>query len=146
MSPSQAAKSRPRRKVCSNRRTASRSGIEARVLNALTEHLMDPELVCVFCREYTAEANQLRANSGAAPAAKEAGLAKVRRDHGKFVDAILAGVPGEQVKDRMIALDTRRQQLEAELSAVPQVSPVRLHPGMADTYRERVRELVALGG
>jgi hypothetical protein len=43
----------------------------------------------------------------------------------------------------MITLDTRRQQLEAELSASAPAEPVRLHPAMAETYRLRVRELVA---
>jgi len=128
--------------VCTNRRTTSRSGVEARVPNALSEHLMDPELVRVFCEEYTAEMNRLRATSGATRAVKEAELAKVKRDHGKLVDAILAGVPGEQVEDHMIALDARRQQLEAELAANAPSDPVRLHPAMGESYRLRVRELV----
>ena len=128
--------------VCTNRSTITREDLEARVLTALTEHLMDPELVRVFCEEYTAETNRLRANSGSARAAKESELAKVCRDHSKLVDAILAGVPGEQVKDRMIALDTRRQQVMPELSATATPDPVRLHPGMADVYRRKVRALV----
>ena len=103
---------------------------------------MDPELVRIFCEEYAAELNRLRANAGAARAAKEAELGKVIRDHAKLVDAILAGVPAAQVKDRMIALDAHRQQIEAELAAAPEAQPVRLHPTMAETYRVRVRELV----
>lgn len=43
----------------------------------------------------------------------------------------------------MNALDAKRQQLEFELASVPQVDSVRLHPGMAETYRVGVRELVA---
>jgi hypothetical protein len=89
---------------------------------------MDPDLVRAFCQENTAEMNRLRAGAGAARASKEAELAKIRRDHGKRVEVILAGVPADQAKDRMIALDERRQQLEAELSAVPEVGPVRLRP------------------
>nr|WP_082483301.1 recombinase family protein [Rubellimicrobium mesophilum] len=129
--------------VCTNRRTTSRSGIEARVLNALTEHLMDPELVRVFCEEYTAERNRLRASAGATRATKEAELQKIRRDHDKLVQAILDGVAASQLKDRMNALDTRRQQLEAELAAAAPADPVRLHPALAETYHLRVRELVA---
>jgi hypothetical protein len=41
-------------------------------------------------------------------------------------------VPGEQVKDRTVALDTRRQQLEVELSASPAPALMRFHPGMAE--------------
>ena len=129
--------------VCTNRRTTSRSGIEARVLNALTDHLMDPELVRAFCEAYTTEMNRLRAGAGAARAAQEAELAKIRRDHEKLVQAVLDGVAASQLKDRTNALDTRRQQLEDELSTGSPAEPVRLHPAMAETYRVRVRELVA---
>lgn len=127
--------------VCNNRATISQADVEARVLHGLQHHLMDPELVRVFCEEYTAELNRLRSEAGAQRGAKAAELERVKRDHAKLVDAIVAGVPGEQVKDRMIALDTRRRELEAELSASPAPEPIRLHPGMAEVYRHKVREL-----
>lgn len=65
------------------------------------------------------------------------------RDHAKRVDAVLAGVPAAQVRDRMIARDARRQHLEAELAAAPQAQPVRLHPAMAESDRAWVRKRVA---
>jgi hypothetical protein len=86
--------------VCDNRLTISQADIEARVLHGLQHHLMDPELVRVFCEEYAAELNRLRAEAGAQRGAKVAELERVKRDHAKLVDAILAGVPGDQVKDR----------------------------------------------
>lgn len=58
------------------------------------------------------------------------------------MDAIFAGVPGEQVKDCTIALDSRRQALEAELSASPALAPLRLHLGMTEVCRRKVRELI----
>ena len=128
--------------VCSNHATIARADLEGRVLHALSEHLMDPELVRVFCEEFTAEMNRLRAEAGTQRASKAAELERVKRDHGKLVDAIVAGVPAVQVKDRMIALDTRRQELEAELSASPAPEPVRFHPGMAEVYRQKVYALV----
>jgi hypothetical protein len=70
-------------------------------------------------------------------------LERVKRDHAKLIDAILAVLPGEQVKDRTIALDTRRQQLEAELSASPAPEPVRVHPGVPEVSRAKVAELTA---
>jgi hypothetical protein len=41
----------------------------------------------------------------------------------------------------MIALDTRRQQVEDELSASPAPEPVRLRLGMPEVYRAKVGEL-----
>jgi hypothetical protein len=61
----------------------------------------------------------------------------------KLVDANLAGVPSEQVKDRMNAMDARHQQLKAELTRSPAPEPIPLHPGMADVCRRKVRDLVA---
>ena len=49
----------------------------------------------------------------------------------------------DQVKDKMIALDTRRKELEAQLAqADASPDPVRLHPQMSETYRERVTALI----
>ena len=59
------------------------------------------------------------------------------------MDAIIAGVPAEQVKERMIELDQQRQQLERRLSASPAPDPILIHPSMAVTYRERVAALIA---
>lgn len=51
-------------------------------------------------------------------------------------------VLGDQVKAPMIALDTRRQELERLLAAWPVQEPVVFHPAMAQLYRERVAALV----
>ncbi|WP_240904498.1 hypothetical protein [Rhodobacter sp. SGA-6-6] len=72
----------------------------------------------------------------------ERDLARVTTDHRKLVDAIITGVPAEQVKDRMIDLVARRKELERQLAASPARDPLRIHPGMARTYRERIGQLV----
>ncbi|WOI32756.1 hypothetical protein R1T40_00745 [Tritonibacter scottomollicae] len=41
-------------------RTIAQTDLEARVLNALTNHLMDPEALAVFCETYADERNRLR--------------------------------------------------------------------------------------
>ncbi len=73
---------------------------------------------------------------------KEQALDRAKRDHQKLVDAIIAGIPADQVKDRMIDLDTRRQQLERELEQTPAPDTVVFHPSMAEAYRERVTRLL----
>ncbi|UWQ55881.1 recombinase family protein [Leisingera caerulea] len=128
--------------VCSNKRTIKQTDLEARVLDALANHLMDPDAVQIFCEEYTAERNRLKAAAAGNRKEKEQALARARRDHQKLVDAIIAGIPADQVKDRMIELDTRRQQLERELAHTPAPAPVVFHPSMAEAYRERVSRLI----
>ncbi|KRW93060.1 recombinase family protein [Paracoccus sp. MKU1] len=128
--------------VCTNMTVIRREDLEGAVLNALEHHLMDPGVVQIFCEEYAAERNRLQAEAGAGRAALEKELRQVTGDHKKLVDAIVAGVPAEQVKDRMIALDARRKDLERQLSASPAPDPVRFHPSMAKTYRTRVGQLI----
>lgn len=116
---------------------------EARILDALAHHLMDPEAVAAFCEAYTVERNRLAAAATSSRTAIERELATTKRDHAKLVDAIIAGVPADQVKDKMIALDTRRKELEAQLAqADASPAPVRLHPKISETYRERVAALI----
>jgi site-specific DNA recombinase len=129
--------------ICTNRTTIKQKDLEARVLDALAHHLMDPEAVKVFCEAYTAERNRLAAAATTSRTALEKELTTTRRDHAKLVDAIIAGVPADQVKDKMIALDARRKELEAQLAqADASPAPVRLHPKMSETYRERVAALI----
>lgn len=46
--------------TCSNRVNIRRSELEARVLNALRRHLLDPILFKEFCDEFTRELNRQR--------------------------------------------------------------------------------------
>lgn len=124
--------------ICTNRTTIKQKDLEARVQDALAHHLMDPEAVAAFCEAYTAERNRLAAAASSSRTTMEKELATTKRDHAKLVDAIIAGVPADQVKDKMNALDARRKELEAQLAqANASPAPVRLHPKMSETYRNR---------
>ncbi|WP_439563194.1 zinc ribbon domain-containing protein [Roseinatronobacter sp.] len=131
------------RAVCTNMALIKQADLEARVLNALAHHLMDPEAVAVFCEAYTAERNRLASSATNTRSEIERKLAKVKHDHAKLVDAIIAGVPADQVKDKMIALDEQRVSIEAKLAAAQaSPAPLRFHPKMAETYRDRVGILI----
>ena len=58
-----------------------------------------------------------------------------------MIDAIKSGLPPEQLRTEAETLEERRKTLEAQLTDQAP-GPVRLHPKMADTYRERIRELI----
>ena len=129
--------------ACTNMAVIKQSDLEGCVLSALEHHLMDEEVVRIFCEEYTAERNRLQATRAAGRAELEKELKQVSTDHKKLVDAIIAGVPAEQVKDRMIDLDARRKDLERKLSTSPAPDPLQIHPSMAQTYRTRISQLIA---
>ena len=123
--------------------TISQVELESLILNALQNNLMDEEALAIFCEEYAKERNRLQAEASSNRGALERELATVKKDHSKLIDAIIAGVPADQVKDRMNALDARRTELEAQLSHEPAPSPVRIHPMMAESYRAQVGLLIA---
>jgi site-specific DNA recombinase len=85
--------------------------------------------------------NQLRASQDEARAQQRAELSKVTRDLDRLVQALLDGVRGSQVKDKMAELEARKRKLEAELTpGAP--APVRLHPNMGERYRKQVMCLI----
>ncbi|WCR18589.1 zinc ribbon domain-containing protein [Paracoccus alcaliphilus] len=129
--------------ACTNMAVIKQADLETRVLHALEHHLMDDEAVRIFCEEYAAERNRLQATREAGRADLERELKQISADHKRLVDAIIAGVPADQVKDRMIELDARRTDLERQLSAAPAPDPIRIHPSMANTYRARIAQLIA---
>ncbi len=129
--------------ACTNMAVIKQGDLERRVLHALEHHLMDEEAVQIFCEEYAAARNRLQAVREASRIELERELKQVSTDHKKLVDAIIAGVPADQVKDRMIELDARRNDLERQLSASPAPDPLRIHPSMATSYRVRISQLIA---
>ncbi|QUS37113.1 HupE/UreJ family protein [Falsirhodobacter algicola] len=68
----------------------TRKDLEARVLTALEHRLMYEAAVRIFCEEYVAELNRLRASGVTRRADLERDLACVIWDHSKLVDAIFA--------------------------------------------------------
>ena len=108
----------------------------------MQNNLMDKDALAIFCDEYAKERNRLRAQADNSRDALTSELSTVTRDHGKLVDAIIAGIPADQVKERMNTLTERKAILEAKLAKAPNADPIRIHPKMALTYRDKVTELI----
>ena len=126
--------------TCANLLTIRRDVLEATVLDALRHRLMDPELFKLFVAEFTAEWNRLQASAGAGLAAKRSELAEVRRRIDGLIRAIEEGLYEPSMKARMQGLERRREALEAELATATEPKP-RLHPGLAEVYRQKVAAL-----
>lgn len=102
------------------------------MLHALEHHLMDEEAVRIFCEEYTAERNRLQARAEAGRADLEKELRNVTTSHKKLANAILAGIPAEEVKEQMLDLSARRKELDRLLATAPGPAPLRLPPVWAE--------------
>jgi hypothetical protein len=81
------------------------------VLSGLRTHLMEPKLFKEFCTEFTREVNRLRSERSADIEARRRELERVERELGKAIQAIVDGVPGTVLKDKIGALEARKAEL-----------------------------------
>ena len=110
------------------------------MLDALSHRLMDSELFEVFCEEFVAETNRIRATAGAARYAKEAELKRVEIGLERLVQALMDGAPASTVKDKMAELEIERDELRSDLEK-ESAPPPALHPNLSDLYRSKVSNL-----
>ena len=125
---------------CDNHLTIRRDEVEARVLNALQEKLLNQELFEEFCDEFIREMNRLRMEHRANLSTAEREIERIEVRRKKLIEMVMDGVPPAEVKDEMIANAARREELKAKLTAADAPPPL-LHPGMADLYRQKVTAL-----
>ena len=114
--------------TCANRLTIRRNALEASVLEGLRHHLMEPALFREFCEELTREVNRLRMEETASISAARSELARVNRDIERTIQAILDGVPGSAVKDKMGRLEVRKYELTTQLARAEQPPPLPPRP------------------
>ena len=126
--------------TCDNRKNIRRDRLEARVLDALRHHLMDPELFKVFCDEFTREMNRLRMEGRASIDAAQAEVKKIDRELDTLLNLILKGGAADRLNDKMVALERRQKEIEFFLESAEEPPPL-LHPNMAHHYRVQVAEL-----
>lgn len=129
--------------TCNNLTTIRRDALENTVFEGLSEHLMDPSLFEVFCKRYTERMNDLTASHNAALIRDSKELQKINTELDKLVQAIIDGVPGVHVKDKIADLETRKTALQTKLENSTE-EPVLLHAGMAELYRKQVSQLIPL--
>ena len=79
---------------------------------------------------------------GADLTALKSELPKIERELDKAIQAILDGVPGSRLKDRIGHLETRKAEIEERLAEAPSPPPL-LHPNMAELYRQKIASLHA---
>jgi DNA invertase Pin-like site-specific DNA recombinase len=126
--------------TCSNLLTIRRDDLETTVLTGLRDQLMHPDCVKEFITEFHKEMNRLAAAQDTDQDRLTRDLAKTKRGLQNFIDAIKDGIPGAAVKDEMIVLEKRRQELLHKLEHAPAPQP-RLHRSLARLYRDKVDRL-----
>jgi DNA invertase Pin-like site-specific DNA recombinase len=126
--------------VCRNKLSIRCDDLENTVLGSLRHRLMDPALFKLFVTEFTAEWNRQQANAGAEIAQKRGDLDRAKAQISHLLDALMNGTPAAMVNDRLKELDSRRVLLEGQLANAVAPAP-RLHPNLAEVYRQKVEAL-----
>lgn len=101
---------------------------------------MVPRLFETFWEAFTKEVNRQLIERRTTLVAQRKELERVERDLDRAIQAILDGVPGAQLKDKIGALEARKADLTAILAEAKEPSAL-LHPNMAHLYRERLAAL-----
>ena len=128
------------RGTCNNRLTIRREVIEASVLSGLRTHLMHPDLVKEFIAEYHREINRANGERQAAQVGRKEELARAERQIRAIIEAIKEGLRTPTMKDELLALESRKAEITSIL-AEPAAPPIRLHPNLAEIYRDKVARL-----
>ncbi len=126
--------------TCSERKSIRRAILEDFVLDLVRERLMRPEAVKAFIAAYHQEINRDRDAEEAGRAATEKELRRVADKLDGLYDAIADGLRTPGLMAKLETLEAEKADLEARLAAPPP-SPVRLHPNLAELYREKVAAL-----
>jgi site-specific DNA recombinase len=102
---------------------------------------MSPDLVAEFVRAFNEEINKSRRERDHR---RESLLREQKEVEGRIdtlLDAFASGaLKGPSVQAKLEALESRQTALATELNATP-VEPVRLHPNLADIYRQKVAKV-----
>jgi hypothetical protein len=129
--------------TCSNNQGVRRSLLEKTVLTALQKNLMHPDLVREFISAFQEEMNKERNEAEVERKHAERKLAEVNRQLDGLITAIAEGFRAPGLQQKLDTLESEKARLAALVKAPP-VSPVRLHPGIADSWSKRIGELKTL--
>jgi DNA invertase Pin-like site-specific DNA recombinase len=126
---------------CENHLTIRRDEVEARVLRALRERLLQQDLFEEFCDEFTREMNRLRMERRATLSLAKREIERISTRIKKLLNLMLDDeIAVDEGKAEIKTLDARRKELQAQLETADEPPPL-LHPDMADLYRQRVTTL-----
>lgn len=128
--------------VCTNKRVIKREDLEDTVIAALQSKLMRPDLLDIFCGEYTKHMNELVRVRDAEDARDQAELGKAQQERDNLVQALKDGVSVALIKDDLEKATDRVSELEAKIEAAgKETKKPLLHPKMAQRYKRAVSEL-----
>jgi site-specific DNA recombinase len=126
--------------TCGNRLNIRTDVIELMVLDGLKWRLMDSALFEEFAAEFTRELNRRRAAENNRADQTKAEVRRLDSRVKRIVDAIAEGIPARSLRDELLSLEARRDELQARLAPCDPLLPL-IHPALPEQYRRRVASL-----
>ncbi len=128
------------RGTCDNWQTIRRDVLERSVLEGLKTHLMQPELVREFIREFQAEMNRLINERRTATLSLGKELNTVTREIAGIMTALKQGIITPGVREELLGLEERKAELERRIAGTDADLPA-IHPRIAEIYHRKVADL-----
>lgn len=126
---------------CANMATIRRLDLETRILDALKQRLMEPQLFALFCEEFTREMNRLRMEGRAQLSSAQNELNRITRELDKRFDLYFTDkLDKESYISRSDRLQERKGALQ-QLLPLASAPPALLPPNMAHTYLQALAGL-----
>jgi site-specific DNA recombinase len=119
-----------------------RSRVEHVVLDGLKSRLMKPEMVQAFIRGFTDRMNHERATAELAKSAAASQLARLKKKLRGYYDAVADGIRTPGIREQILELESKQEGLQRQIEDAAASEP-RLHPRLADTYRDMMADLQA---
>ena len=126
--------------TCGNRQNIRVETLDNIVLAGLKHRLMDPAIFKEFAAAFVAEHNSIVAQQNVHFDAAKQELAAIKSKLAYLVDELADGRGSRSLKDKLVALEAREDDLNALLANQPAREPA-LHPNLAEVYREKVAAL-----
>ena len=126
--------------TCGNRQNIRVETLDDIVLAGLKHRLMDPAIFKEFAAAFVAEHNSIVAQQNVHFDAAKQELAAIKSKLAYLVDELADGRGSRSLKDKLVALEAREDDLNALLANQPAREPA-LHPNLAEVYREKVAAL-----
>lgn len=123
-----------------NRNKIRRNILEDHALNALQTHLMQDNMLKIFCDEFMMHLNHLHKEKNAAHKSNQDELIKLEKERKNLIQAIKDGIPASEIKDDLARVSRRQETLEQLLKAQSAPKPL-LHPALASRFHESVKNL-----
>jgi site-specific DNA recombinase len=126
---------------CTNNRTISAAILEDRVLSGVKERLLAPDMLREFTKQIKAEIHKLNNGQGRHRDALFADKIATNQKIDQLVTAIENGLFTPQLKIRIEKLEKQRQEIERQLSSLPETPQVSILPNLPEVYRKQIENL-----